>query len=203
MSITRLLAITLSVIFHPMLMPFYGIFLIINSGTHISFMPLEYKRMIYSIVFASSCALPLTLLILFKQLNLIKSFRLETNRERVLPVFFTGLFYFLGYIILRKLELPLFIYQFILGSLIALYIALVITFWWKISLHMIGVGGVIGAIVALSLKMGLGISVGLIGLIIVSGMVGTARMYLNAHNPLQIFAGLFLGIITVLYIPLM
>ena len=197
----RILAVSASVLFHPMLMPLYGIFLIFHSGTHISFIPLEYRRMIYTIFFASSCALPLTILVLLRQLNLIRSFRLESSRERILPVFFTGLFYFIGYMILKKLNLPGFIYQFILGSLIAIYLSLVITFWWKISLHMIGIGGITGAIIALSLKMGLGISAALIGLIFISGFLGASRLYLNAHNPLQVFAGFFIGLITVFTIP--
>ncbi|MBN2166556.1 MAG: phosphatase PAP2 family protein [Marinilabiliaceae bacterium] len=199
----KLLSVSASVLFHPMLMPLYGFFLIFNSGTHISFISLGHRSMIYAIIFASSCALPLTMLILFRQLNFIKTFRLESNRERIILVFFTGVFYFLGYLILKKLHLPLFLYKFILGSLLALYLSLIITLWWKISLHMIGIGGITGAIVALSISMGLGISVVIITLIVISGIVGASRLYLNAHTPLQVFAGFFLGFFLVGIIPLL
>lgn len=199
----RLLAVSASVLFHPMLMPIYGLFLIFHSGTHISFIPFEYKRMSYAIVFTSSCVLPLTVMILLNQLGLIKTFRLESNRERIVPVFFTGFFYFIGYMVLKRFGLPQFIYQFILASLVALYAALVVTFWWKISLHMIGIGGITGAIVALSLKMGLGINAAFVAFLIASGIVGSARLYLNAHTPMQILVGFLLGCLTVGIIPLL
>jgi membrane-associated phospholipid phosphatase len=197
----RLLAVSASVILHPMLMPLYGMFIIFNSGTHISFIPLEYRRMVYAIVFASSCVLPITVLVLLKQLNLIKSFNLETTRERLVPLFFTGLFYFLGFLIIKRLHLPLFLNQFIISTLIAILAALVVNFWWKISIHMLAIGGVAGIIIALSVKMGLGITPILITILVFSGIVGCARLYLNAHTPLQVFAGFFLGLLTVMTFP--
>jgi membrane-associated phospholipid phosphatase len=198
----KILANAISILFHPMLMPVFGLFLIFHSGTHLSFIPLGFKRMAYTIVFASSCLLPLSLLPLLHQFKLIKSFKMETHRERILPVFITGVFYFLGYLLLKKLQLPLFFYQFILGSLLAIYAALVITLKWKISLHMVGIGGVTGAITALSLKMGLGVTPLLMIPFVVAALLASARLYLNAHTPLQVYLGFLLGHVTVLMVPL-
>lgn len=197
----KTIAVAISILFHPMLMPLLGLFLIFNAGTHISFVPAEFRRVIYMIVFASACVLPLSVLPLLLQFKLINSFRMESHRERILPVFITGVFYFLGYVLLRRFNLPIFLYQFMLGSLIALYASLVITFWWKISLHLVGIGGVTGAIIALSLKMGLGITPALVALFWAAAITASARLYLGAHTPKQTLAGYLLGLLVVLAIP--
>lgn len=199
----KYLAVAASVIFHPMLMPVLGLYLIFNSGTHISFVPSNFRMMVYLIALGSGCLLPLSMLPLLLQFKLIGSLKMETHHERIFPVLITGLFYLLGFYLLLKLALPVFIYQFVLGSLIALFIAMIVTFWWKISLHLVGIGGVTGAILALSLKMGLGITPGLVALFVVSAITASARLYLNAHTPSQTLAGYLLGLIAVAALPLM
>jgi len=81
----KLFSKILSFLFHPMLMPTLGIFFILNSGNHHAFLPFEIKRLVYIIVFTSTCLLPVSLLPLFLQIKLIKSFEMETARERVYP----------------------------------------------------------------------------------------------------------------------
>jgi membrane-associated phospholipid phosphatase len=180
-----------------MLMPVIGLFIIFNSGTHISYIPSAFRTIVYLIVLASSCILPLSLLPLLRHYGIIKSFRMESHRERIIPVAITGLFYFLGYLLLQKLYLPQFLNHFILGSILSLYTSLVVTYWWKISLHMMGIGGVTGAILVLSLKLGLGLTPILVGLFIIAALTATARLYLNAHTPLQTLAGFMLGFIVI------
>jgi len=88
-----------------------------------------------------------------------------------------------------------------LASLISLNLALIITFFWKISLHMAGISGVIGGLLILSIKFGLGISPFLLIAIVAAGFVASARLYLNAHNPSQIFVGFAIGFIPMIIIP--
>lgn len=198
----RNLAIAASIIFHPMLMPLIGLFLIFHSGTHISYIPSTFRVIVYWIVFATTCLLPLSMLPLFLYFGVIKSFNMEHHRERVLPVFTTGVLLFIGYLVLQRLHLPLFLNRFLLASIFSLITASVITYFWKISLHMVGIGGVLGAILILSLKIGLGITPAFILLIIGAGITASARLYLNAHTSLQILAGFALGFMMLLTISL-
>lgn len=85
-----------------MLMPSLGLFLIFQAGTHLSYIPFEAKRIIFLTVFVSTCILPVSILPLLYQFRMIKSFNMETPRERLLPVFFTGFFYYLGFMLLKK-----------------------------------------------------------------------------------------------------
>jgi hypothetical protein len=187
----------ISAFFHPMLMPTLGLFLIFQSGTHVSFISFEAKRIIYLTVFLSTCILPLSLLPLLYQFGLIKSFNMVTARERLLPVFLTGFFFYLGYMLLKKMGVTGLIGSFMLASLIGVFVAVAITFFWKISMHMIGVGGVVGAVLAISFKYALDLSGWIMLLFLMAGVVAAARLKLGAHKPAQIYVGFLVGSIIV------
>lgn len=187
----------ISVLFHPMLMPSLGLFLIFQAGTHLSYIPFEAKRIIFLTVFLSTCILPVSILPLLYQFRMIKSFNMETPRERLLPVFFTGFFYYLGFMLLKKMGISGIISNFILASLLAVFSAVVVTIFWKISLHMIGIGGVTGAIMAIGIRYNLDLAPWLTLLFLASGLTATARLHLGAHNPAQIYVGFMWGLLIV------
>ncbi len=180
-----------------MLMPTLGVFVILQAGTHVSFLSFEAKRIIYITVFLTTCLLPLSLLPLLLQFGAIKSFQMETARERVLPVFFTGFFFYLGYLLLKKMGVSGIIGSFMLASLIAVLSAVVVTLFWKISLHTIGIGGVAGAVMALAFRYGMDLSLLIFLLLMASGITASARLYLGAHKPAQVYAGFLWGFLIV------
>ncbi|MCU4163145.1 PAP2 family protein [Carboxylicivirga caseinilyticus] len=190
----------ISTIFHPLLIPTIGLFLIFNVGGHFSYMPIEHQRIVYLIVFLSTCILPLSLIPLFLLLGVIKSVYMEERKERLLPVAFTGLFYLLGYYFLVRFPVvPYFIKGFMLATLVTIIVAMAVTFFWKISMHMIGIGGLAGAMLALSMRFGLDIWIVFSAVVLISGFVGGARLYLNAHTPAQVHTGFFLGFLMVFW----
>ncbi len=190
----------LSTIFHPLLIPSIGLFLIFNVGGHFSYMPFEHQRIVYLIVFLSTCILPVSLIPLFLLLGVIKSIYMEERKERLLPVAFTGLFYLLGYFFLSRFSVvPHFIKGFMLATLVTIIVSMAITFFWKISMHMIGIGGLVGALLALSMRFGLDIWIIFSIVILISGLIGASRIYLKAHTPLQVHLGFLLGISIVFF----
>lgn len=190
----------ISTILHPLLIPTLGLFLILNAGGHFAYMPVHHQRVVYLIVLLSTCILPLSLIPLFLLLGVIKTVYMNERRERLLPVAFTGLFYLLGYYFLARFPVvPYFIKGFMLATLITIVAAMLITFVWKISLHMLGVGGLTGAMLALSFRFGLDIWVLLSIIILLAGFLGTARLYLKAHTPAQVYAGFMLGFLMVFF----
>ncbi|RCW39337.1 phosphatase PAP2 family protein [Marinilabilia salmonicolor] len=193
----KLFSKILSIVFHPMLMPTLGLFFIFSAGTHLSYMPFEVKRLVYMIVIISSCLLPVSLLPLFLQMKVIKSFKMETARERVYPVLVTGLFYFLGYFFLRRLNISPLIENFVLSILVAVLLAAAISFFWKISLHAIAVGGITAVLAAMMFKYGVDLVLLVSFMVLISGLTTMARLYLNAHSPSQVYAGYATGFIIV------
>lgn len=80
------------------------------------------------------------------------------------------------------------------GAISAIGISLIITTRWKISIHMLGIGGVIGAIIGISQRFQFDHSLLLMGLILFAGLIGFARLKTNSHNYRQVYAGFILGV---------
>jgi len=190
----RNLAKALSTVFHPMLIPTLGLFLIFNLGGHFAYIPINLKRAVYLIVFLSTCVLPLSLIPLYILLGVVKNALMEDRKDRIIPTMLTIVFYLLGYYFLSRIQIvPSFIQGFMLATIVVLTIALAITFFWKISMHMIGIGGLTGAILALAIRFGLDIWLVFSCILLVAGLLGSSRLVLNAHTPLQVHAGFLLG----------
>jgi len=184
----------LSIIFNPLLMPTYGLFLIFRINDHISYLALPIKKVIFITVFVSSFILPLSITPLLYILKQVQSIYMKTRKERVWPLIITGFFFFTGYYFLSLFsQVPAFVLKYISATIITIYVALFITFFWKISIHMIGIGGLTGGILALAYMFGIDLHLLLSALILIAGLLGTARLYLSAHNPAQIYAGFVLG----------
>ncbi len=84
---------------------------------------------------------------------------------------------------------------YLLGCTFVILIAEIITFFWRISLHTIGMGGLLGFFLEMMLHLP-GTSIFTIlfpFLVIAAGLVGTARLYLQAHTSAQIYVGYVVG----------
>ena len=71
--------------------------------------------------------------------------------------------------------------------------------FWKISLHLIGIGGVLGVFLALQIIKG-GLLNLIVALILVSGILAFARLKEKAHSPAQVYAGFLLGVFSEFFI---
>jgi membrane-associated phospholipid phosphatase len=188
----------ISGIFNPLLMPTYGILILFTSDSYFSMLPYEAKKVVFIIVFISSCLLPLAFLPLFLYQNLIRNFEMQTNRERIVPFATIGLLYLMGYFLLLQMEVPDTIANVLLGGAFAIFINLLITLKWKISAHMTGIGALTGALLVFSYTLKSDLIIYLAAAFIVAGLVGTSRLLLKYHTPAQIYAGFGLGVTALL-----
>ncbi|HET6993119.1 MAG TPA: PAP2 family protein [Bacteroidia bacterium] len=183
-----------SVIFHPMMMVTFSsliyLFLIPSDfGFPDSSIPLR----IIGMVITSTVLLPIVCILLMLRYGKIESVEMESQKERNWPLLLSAIIYLAPYYVLHSRIVPVFIQLFILGAIMGILIALVVNLKWKISLHMIGIGGLCGGIsVAMMLQDGASPFI-LSACFIIAGLLGTARLYLQAHSPMQIFAGFATG----------
>jgi len=187
----------ISTLFHPLLMPTFGVLLMLNTDTYLSFFPIEAKLIIYLIVFAGTFLLPLLLLPFFLYRKYIKKITMDTRKERIAPLIITIASYYFTYYVIKQLPLPLIFNKFLLATTISVALTLIITLYWKISAHMIGIGGMIGLIVGLALKFSVDFRFILMILLLIAGLIGTSRLYLKSHNSLQVYSGFFIGILII------
>ena len=188
----------ISIIFHPVLIPTLGFFLLFNSGFYFSLLTWEAKQFVMLVVFFSTGVLPI-LLVAILALNPNFDLSMQKSKDRIIPLFFSSGFYYLGFVLLGKMKaFPVF-KIFLVASVLVLVALILISLKWKISNHMAAVGGVTGTIFALSFRSGVNPILAILVVILISGLVGTARLVLKKHDLKQLTAGYLLGF-TVLYL---
>lgn len=193
------LANALSFIFQPLLMPTFGFIVLFSMNTVFSLMvnP-SAKWMIMGVVFLTTFLFPATMIFFLLKMGVITSLNLRSRQERVLPFLITGVFYYLVYYMLKQLQIsPIYTY-FMIGTTFIIVISMLINFFWKISIHMISLGGMLGAFLGLSFVMMIDLTPLLLLIIFVSGLVGYARLQLNAHTPAQVYTGFVSGFFVML-----
>jgi hypothetical protein len=187
------LARIITVVFHPLLMPIYGMAIIFSAPTLLGYLPFNVKKLLLLIMLVNNVLLPLSLLPFFFHRNIITSWSIIERRERNIPLIITTILYCTTSFIILKFPIPLFLKSYIFAAAFLSIIVTVINFWWKISLHSVGAGALIGLVLILSFKMLTPLDFYLIPAIIVGGLVLTSRLKLNMHSPGQVWIGLFTG----------
>jgi hypothetical protein len=186
----------LSVLFHPLLMPTYGFLLLFGTGNYIAtFTPDKLKLIILGITFVFTFLLPALNTIILLRSGRINSLQMETSRERRIPYISTTLYFFALFYLFQSAGFPPVFVILILGASISILLTFIINFKWKISAHAIGIGGIVGAVMGISLRLMIDLRVVMMFLILLSGCVGFARLKLNAHTPAQVYTGFLMGLI--------
>jgi hypothetical protein len=185
-----------SILFHPLLLPSIGILILYNSGSVLEFLPFQAKKIILLVVSVSTFILPLTFVPFFIFQKIIKNLQMENNKERLIPFFVTFVLYFFCYYLLLRLGAPQTITKFILAAASSVMILLLLSFKWKISAHSIGIGGLTGALIAVSFRLNVNLEHYIIAAVIVSGIVGYSRLKLKTHEQYQIYIGWLTGFFT-------
>ncbi len=183
-----------SYMLHPFFMPVLGV-LILLSGTHLILLPLEGKITILKVVAVCTILLPASILPIMYYQKLITHVELSQRSERLVPIFISVIFYATAYYTLHRMGAPLLVNHFLLATVICLALAGLIHLKWKISLHMIGIGGIIGLLSAISFLLHIPIQFYLVIFILLAGTIGTARLYLQEHSQEQIYGGFLLGFV--------
>lgn len=184
----------ISYLFHPLLMPTYGFAIIFFTNNYIStFTSPNLKLVILIVTFIFTFLLPAINALILLKMGRIKSLEMETVSERFIPYTSAVLYYFALFYLFYNAEFPNIFKILILGAAISILLTIFISFKWKISAHTIGIGGIAGAALGIVYRLNLDMRSVLMLVILVAGVVGYARLKLNAHTPAQVYAGFALG----------
>ena len=184
----------ISYLLHPLFIPTLGLLILFNTGNYLSFLPIENKRTILIILGLSTCVLPLSFIPFFLYKKIIHSIETESRRERIIPLIVTTFFYFFAYYLVARLPISRLIGFYQLACSLTITLALLVSIFWKISLHMIGIGGLVGTLLILGFHMNTNVFNILVFAVIAAGLLGFARLRLNKHTPLQVYVGFLLGV---------
>ncbi len=184
----------ISIIFQPLMMPLLTLLILFNSNTYIAFsISSEAKIAIYIMFITFTVVLPTLIFLTLIKRGIISSLEMPEASERRIPFLVSIILYFALYYLLRKLALPGIVYLLLLGTILSIVICFFITMIWKISIHMIAVGGVIGSLLGLSIRLGADFILPIYLVVLLAGFVGYARLKLYAHTPAQVYSGFVVG----------
>ena len=187
------LANIISVVFHPLMMPVYGILIIFSAPTLFGFIPFEVKKLLFLIVLIDNLLLPASLMAYLHYRKLIKSYVIDNREERVLPLVLTTFFYFVTVYIFIRYRIPVFIKTFMLAAAIISTVVMIINFWFMISIHAAGAGALLAMVLVLSFKMQTPLTWFLVPVILMAGAVIASRLLLKSHTPREAWSGFLLG----------
>jgi hypothetical protein len=191
-SLDRLSKI-ISIVFHPLLMPVYGMAIIFSAPTLFGYLPFNVKKLLILIMLVNNVLLPLSLIPFFIRWNIISSWTITERKERNYPLIITTILYCITSFLIFKFPIPAFLKTYIFAASFISLIVTLINFWWKISLHSVGAGALISLVFILSLKMLTPLEWYLISTVVIGGLVLSSRLKLNLHSPQQVWIGLFTG----------
>ena len=188
----RLFSIILSTLFHPLLMVTYGITFAL-MGTFLALYPLRMKLLIWGSAFLSTAVLPGLFIYLLTRTGAASDLELTKRKERALPYLIVITSEALCLDFLYRMMMPFWLIAILMGICVALLIALCINFFWKISAHMIGIGGLLGGLMGVARIHLINPYLIFIAVLLIAGLLGTSRIFLKRHTPLQVYAGFSLG----------
>lgn len=193
----KLFAWSVSVLFHPLLLPLYMLFVTFNSDTIFSGIPDYTQNMSYLLTLLGVTLLPLASLPLLKWLGLVGDYQLRHKQDRVFPVLATVIGAFLVFYLSRNLPFSNIVRELYLIMVILLSGFMIVTMRWKMSMHMTAIGALCAFVFILGMKY-FGEVINLLPLLIlVAGVLAFSRLYLKRHTPAQIYAGFIYGVIVV------
>ncbi|WP_029902960.1 hypothetical protein [Prevotella sp. 10(H)] len=189
------LAKIVSVVLHPLLMGVYCIALLFLYTDFSLLFSGQFIRFITPVFFLT-CVVPASSIYFLRKGGLIKDYDLKDRDDRLIP--FIALF--LSYSLLVYYFAAAGLYAWFIGvlaaPLILIVIAAIVTKRWKISLHMMGIGALIGSTLSICYNVkGLNPFILFIILFILAGCLGVSRLVLQRHTPAQVYLGFVVGLL--------
>ena len=205
----KVVAKGLSILFHPLFLPLYALPLYFSIENYQNLIlhqaNFNFLNTIYSVMALVGVLFPLLSMYVMIRTGLLSDINAYNKNERK-PVFFIVLLYYLMvYFMFRSWNSNLYhlldpLLSFLSGGIYLLIICFIINFKWKISLHSTSVSALAAAFLAFSLTMTnienpIYLAALNLILLIIMGLVSSARLVLKAHQPHEVYMGLATGFI--------
>lgn len=181
-----------SFLFHPLLMPLMG------TAIYFYITPrFVEKQLIVGNLFVLAIVtliIPVLMFFLLKNLRLVDSIYLRKVNERKFPLMIQCILLLLVIkIVFDPYDNPE-LYFFFAGILCSAFSALLMVFFKiKISLHQMGIAGLLVFLVGLSAHFKINLLFTISFYLFANGWVASSRLQAKAHNYSELWAGLFIG----------
>lgn len=185
----------ISMLSTPFYLPVLGL-IVLFMFSYLSIFPVMYKVFMVLIFYLFTVLLPTYLIHVYRKYQGWTPKQLGMRERRMIPYIISIFCYFTGYYLLTLMNTPDFISVILVVAIIIEVLCVAINRWWKISIHNAAIGGVTGMVIAFSFILGFDPTWWLCVLLILAGLIGTARMVLRQHTLSQVVCGYLIGFLT-------
>ncbi len=201
----RVVAQVISVVFHPLLVLTYGLVVLLSFNPYaFGANSISDRVPLVVLCLAYTFVLPFLSIVFMAMLGMVDSVQLKKREERIGPLIICIVFYTWFFLNMNhNMDTPTVLSTFVLGSVIALSISFFVTVFSKLSLHAVGMGGLLGLCAMMFWHFGydhlvisgylVHIRLVFIFILLLSGLVASIRLWLGAHIPKDIYGGLLVG----------
>ena len=190
-----------SMLFNPFYLALSGL-IILFLFSNLRYLPWSYQLNVLFMVYLFTILFPTMLIRLYRRYQGWNLMELGRKERRMVPYIISIVCYFTCYYVMNALRMPHFMGSILLSALMIQVLCALINVWWKISTHSAAIGGVAGALIAFSVFFFFNPIWWLCLVILLAGVVGSARMILRQHTLSQVVSGFLLGFCSALFVVL-
>ena len=190
-----IMAKAVSMLSSPFYLPLIGL-AVLFTFSYLSLLPLAYKATVLAIAYIFTVFMPTNLIRLYNRYHGWAPFELGTRERRMIPYLVSILCYFMCYYVMTLYHMPHLMGSIVVAALAMQVTCSIVNLWWKISVHMAAIGSMTGALTAFAAIFMFNPTWWLCAIILLAGLIGTARMILRQHTLPQIYVGFLLGVAT-------
>lgn len=186
----------ISYIFHPVFMPTLMAIAVsyLNKSAYAA-LDMPHRLQFLGNVVLNTVFFPVLTTLLLKALGFIESIQMHKSKDRIIPLIGTMIFYFWAYLIVKNLQAPLTLRVIMLGAFWGLIAVFIANIFVKVSMHTAAAGGVLGIVIVVMMVSHFDLFLPLLVALLIGGLVGTARMVLQAHTPSEVWLGYLIGVL--------
>jgi len=182
----------LSLLFTPFYLPLMGLILLFTLS-YLALLPIGYRLQIIALVYICTILMPTYIIHFYRRYQGWSPLELGRRERRMVPYVISILCYFLCVWLLKMLTVFHFVSSILMAALLVQIVCAIINVWWKVSTHTAAIGGVAGALFAFAEIFGFNPVWWMCLVLIVSGLLGSARIILRQHSLAQVVGGFGIG----------
>ena len=192
----RVPAKIVSYLFHPIFMPtMMAIAVSYLNNSAFAALDNPHRLQLFGNIALNTIFFPLIATLLLKALGFIESIQMHSSRDRIIPLIATMIFYFWCYLVMKNTQAPLTLKVLILGAFWGVITVFIANIFVKVSMHTAAAGGVLGIVLVVMMLSHINLFLPLLVALLIGGVVGTARMVLQAHKPAEVWLGYLIGVL--------
>lgn len=191
----RTIALVISVVFQPLLMPSLVFGMLLFAVPEATSIPEEFKNSIFLLIVLSTLLIPMVTIIGLRLSGKLKSLHMPEVTDRRVPFLITTLYFLLTtWFLYQKTEIDPVLWLGMSVICVSVILLTAVSFFWKMSAHMTGLGGLLAVVLILGNKFpNFEVLYPLLGVLVLCGIVASSRLLLQAHRPLEVYVGLIAG----------